>query len=87
MSRRMDAVAIGDRPHRTFIDAVLAGDAVLSDLDDWVGRWHDSDSDLKLHEWLGLTGEEYARLGAGDHHLAVVLHARRDGTVVQGRQA
>lgn len=26
-----------------------------------VREWHESDSTLELHEWLGMTEEEYAR--------------------------
>lgn len=30
--------------------------------DDYVDAWHDSDSALPLHEYLGMTQEEYARV-------------------------
>lgn len=30
--------------------------------DDYVDEWHDSDSALPLHEYLGMTQEEYARV-------------------------
>lgn len=32
------------------------------ELDDYVDAWHDSDSALPLHEYLGMTQEEYARV-------------------------
>lgn len=77
MSRRLRRVPLGDRPRRAFIDAVLAGEAAWFDIDDWVERWHASDTELELHEWLGLTFEEYAILGAGDSNLAAILYSRR----------
>ncbi len=48
-----------------FLDACLAGDALLSDVDDWVDRWHDahgapSGLQIPLREYLGLTPDEYA---------------------------
>jgi hypothetical protein len=46
-------------------------------MDHWVARWHGEATDLSLHEWLGLSFEEYALLGGGDWHLATVLYARR----------
>jgi hypothetical protein len=41
---------------RIHTDGVPAEEA----FDDAVGEWHDSDSDLPLHEYLGLTWDEYA---------------------------
>lgn len=76
MSRRLRRVPLGGRPRRAFIDAVLAGEAAWFDIDDWVERWHESDTDLELYEWLGLTFEEYAILGAGDNNLAAILYSR-----------
>lgn len=32
------------------------------DFVDAVDAWHDSDSDLELHEWLGMTLDEYRNL-------------------------
>ena len=43
-----------------YIDQVLDGRALWTDADDFVARWHDSDSDEDLHEYLGLSWDEYA---------------------------
>ncbi len=44
----------------TFMSAVLSGDALWIDADDWVARWHDGDgSDIELHDFLGMTWDDY----------------------------
>jgi hypothetical protein len=49
----------------TFLDACLAGAALLADVDDRVDRWHDAygapnGPQIPLREYLGLTSDEYA---------------------------
>lgn len=44
----------------TFIDLVLAGKARLGDIDDWVRRWHEGESNCELRDWLGMTERQYA---------------------------
>lgn len=46
----------------TFIEAVKQGKAKPEDIDDWVDKWHGLEcwrTDTPLHEYLGLTWEEY----------------------------
>ena len=42
-----------------FIEAVIAGQAHVDDIDDYVDEWHNSATTLKLHEWLGMSRDEY----------------------------
>jgi hypothetical protein len=43
----------------TFVDAVLAGRATADDVDDWIEKWHTTDTgDVELHEFLGLNESE-----------------------------
>ena len=43
----------------SFVDAVLAGQATTDDVDDWVERWHSTDTgDIELHQFLGLDERE-----------------------------
>lgn len=47
---------------RTFLDQCLAGQAAPNDVDLYISKWHDDPTTtLKLHEYLGLTWEEYKR--------------------------
>jgi hypothetical protein len=40
------------------MDAVLEGDALWLDIDDWIDRWHETPSG-ELHDFLGLTWGDY----------------------------
>ncbi|MBB5154117.1 hypothetical protein [Saccharopolyspora phatthalungensis] len=49
----------------SFVEAHLAGKALLDDIDDWVDAWHDADGApcsrvQSLASYLGLTDDEYA---------------------------
>ncbi|MFM7391352.1 MAG: hypothetical protein ACKO2R_02745 [Actinomycetota bacterium] len=44
---------------KTFVDAVLTGSATVDQVDDWVERWHTTDTgEVELHEFLGLEMSE-----------------------------
>ena len=43
----------------SFIEMCLSGDTLPDDIDDFVDKWHESDSDLPIHEYLGMTRDEY----------------------------
>lgn len=47
----------------TFVDDLLAGEAVINDFDDYVDRWHDlaegNDSAPPLAAFLGVSEDEY----------------------------
>jgi hypothetical protein len=43
-----------------FIDLCLRGKARPAEIDDFVDLWHESESTLPLHEFLGMTTEEYS---------------------------
>ncbi len=44
-----------------FLEKVLTGKAQLDEIDDYVERWHLSSSRLELHEYLGLSLQEYSK--------------------------
>lgn len=37
----------------------LVGGRDPGDVDDWIERWHTSNTGMELHEYLGMTFEEY----------------------------
>lgn len=43
-----------------FIQNCLSGDALLNEIDNYIDKWHDGDSELPLHTYLGMTWNEYA---------------------------
>jgi hypothetical protein len=70
------------RTRSTFIDDVLAGRAQLSDIEDYIEAWHDAPDDsveasLQVHEFLGMTWEEYRLWGEQPASLRFVIAARR----------
>ncbi len=63
-----------------YIDLVLDGRAVWTDIDDYVERWHEGRSTESLHEYLGLHWDEYAVWGEKPQSLRLIIAARRRGT-------
>ncbi len=67
----------------SFIDRYRKGEASADDIDDFVDRWHDAREpwahDLELHEYLGMTHEEYEVWLCDPHALPAILDARRSG--------
>ncbi len=42
-----------------FIELCVQGHALPDDIDDFVDEWHDSDSEVPLSEYLGMSSDEY----------------------------
>ncbi|NBY57343.1 MAG: hypothetical protein EBQ57_03260 [Actinobacteria bacterium] len=62
----------------TFVDAVLAGRATAEDVDDWIERWHTTDTgDTELHEFLGLNEDEMGLWVSANATLEQII-ARRE---------
>lgn len=66
----------------TFVDRVLSGRARAKDIDDYVSAWHSADEDsiaavLELHEYLGLTWDEYCLWVEHPESLRFIIAARR----------
>jgi hypothetical protein len=68
---------------RTFIGHCVAGTARAEEFDDWVHRWHESDTGMELHEFLGMTWEEYGNVVLAAGALPHVIQIRT--LVEQGR--
>lgn len=67
---------------RTFVDDVLTGRALATDIDDYIDRWHEAPDDsregsMKLHEFLGLSWEEYRLWGEKPESLRLIIGARK----------
>jgi hypothetical protein len=61
----------------TFVEACLAGSATLDEIDHYVEAWHESADPREMHEYLGLTWEEYALWVERPASLRYVLFSRR----------
>jgi hypothetical protein len=60
-----------------FLDAVLSGNAFLEEIDDFVDAWHNSDSDLEIYDYLGLSFDEYSIWVEQPQLLSMVINSKR----------
>lgn len=42
-----------------FIDAVINGDVLIDEIDDYIDVWHESDSNEEIYDFLGMSQNEY----------------------------
>jgi DNA-binding MarR family transcriptional regulator len=61
-----------------FLQKVLTGQAQVAEIDDYVEQWHHSSSKLSLHEFLGLSPEEYAKWIEDPNSIEKVVAKRRE---------
>ncbi len=66
-----------------FITRCVNGDSLLSEIDDYIDIWHNGDSDLSLHEFLGMTPKEYALYVEDEQYLAFIVTARKEKVDIQ----
>lgn len=62
-----------------FIQDCLTGDALLEEIDDYIDRWHDGDSEVPLHTYLGMSRDEYAAWIESPENLTYIVTARKRG--------
>lgn len=62
-----------------FIQNCLTGDALLDEIDEYIDEWHDGDSELPLHDYLGMSWDEYAAWIESPENLTYIITARKRG--------
>ncbi len=67
----------------TFIDKVLAGEEFEDQIDNYIETWHREPNDLELHDYLGLTEQEYALWVEQPESLRSILFTRKMGKLSQ----
>lgn len=65
---------------KRFIDRVLLGIALTSEIDDEVDQWHNEPSDIELHEFLGFSEDEYDLWVSSPEFLDLIVYARASRT-------
>ena len=55
-----------DEPKPSFVEALKWGEADYEDIHDYIGEWHDGPYTCALHEFLGMTREQYFKWINGD---------------------
>lgn len=63
MSRKRPALKIAEQP--TYMSLLLSGEALPEEIDNFVALWHEAEegasiAQLSLHDYLGMTWEEYS---------------------------
>lgn len=60
----------------TYIDSVLSGSVLWTDIEEWVERWHRERPAEKLHQRLGMTRDEYGLWVEQPRALRIIIAAR-----------
>lgn len=67
-----------------FIELYLSGEVLPSDIGNFIDGWHDSDEDNgELHEYLGMTLDEYKLWAVKPTTLPFILSSRKNGTTLE----
>jgi hypothetical protein len=66
-----------------FIDLCVRGKAVPAEIDDFVELWHQGKSGLQLHEFLGMTLEEYSAWVRNPDLLPRIITAHHEGNTLK----
>lgn len=61
-----------------FIEDCLKGDAFLSEIDDYIDTWHESDNEEELSQFLGMTKEEYSLFVTRPDSLPMIVAAHKE---------
>lgn len=59
-----------------FIAMCVAGDAMPEDIDEFVGKWHEGDSEVPIYEYLGMTRDEYLSWVKDPNALSRIVRTR-----------
>lgn len=65
-----------------YIDLVLEGRAIWTQIDDFVAQWHRHDDEQPLHDYLGLSFDEYALWVEQPKALRAIIAAHKMGEPV-----
>ena len=62
----------------TFMKLALNGDILPEEIDEFVTMWHQSQSEDEIHDFLGLTFEEYSLWVSSPSMISLIVSARRN---------
>jgi hypothetical protein len=60
----------------SFMSLAISGQVLSDEIEDFVEAWHESDSNEEIHEFLGMTFEEYSLWVADADSINIILAAR-----------
>jgi len=72
--------------HQTFLDRYIAGKTRREEIDDYVDAWHGNPGQMELHEFLGMSKQEYAQWLRNPDALDEIALARKTRGRVAGNR-
>lgn len=66
-----------------FINEVISGTVDVSEIDDYIDQWHDSDFNVSLREFLGMTQTEYNLWIQNENFIQPIIQARVRGVNIE----
>ncbi len=66
----------------TFINKCILGEENPENIEDYVDMWHESESTLELHEYIGLTEDEYETWLRYPEKLPQIISNHKKGTTM-----
>jgi hypothetical protein len=63
---------------RAFIDLCVEGKIPPADIDDFIDQWHETPEGIELHDYLGMTQEEYSLWLRVPDALPYIIKARHE---------
>jgi hypothetical protein len=61
-----------------FIQNCIRGEAFLSEVDNYIDQWHNSETDMPLHTFLGMSKQEYALFVQDEIYLTSIVTAHKE---------
>lgn len=58
-----------------FIEDCINAEAILDEIDDYVEEWHNSNTNIPVYEFLGMTEDEYFLWVENDSYLKYIIEA------------
>ena len=66
-----------------FIIDCINGDALTSEVDDYIDKWHDDERKLSLYDFLGMTKKEYTLFVEDENYLGKIIAAHMQGIKIE----
>jgi|JI8StandDraft_2_1071088.scaffolds.fasta_scaffold57040_2 hypothetical protein len=68
---------------QSFIELALRGEVLSDEIDEFIEIWHSSDPDCELHEFLGMSWEEYSLWSTDPDSLTLIISSRHENIPLQ----
>jgi hypothetical protein len=68
---------------KTYMELCLEGMADLTEIDEYIEKWHTSETDVTIYEFLGMNRKEYALWVERPESIRFILFSRRYGFTIE----